>query len=358
MGSPVGLLAKDLVETLRNATDNHVRFLHVSRPYVPGGLRWSRLINYLQIHLRLPLTMLGQKFRAGRENKSFVVVATTNPPLIYWTAMFVGRIVRIPVVIWYQDGNVDFIGRKYPAFARSWLMRMVNGVDAWVFNRAAAIVALDEAMRDSLIKRLRVMKPIYISPPWATYLSPGQRLRCSSRHRTIRLLYAGNYGKSHDLQPLADMLIGKSTSPTGSVSVSLHFIGLSVEARTELQAMFGGMAGDLQFFPRLPDLNDLKTKMQDYDFGIVSLAENYAGISAPSKAYTYLSQGLPILYVGPGGTGAEQMVRDGYGLDLKGFKQLCQGLPAVEAFVHRDGSIFPDPRVAAIKTFTDLLRSF
>lgn len=351
-GSPVGMLAKDLVDALAADTKNQVSFLHVNRVYQPGGLKLTRLLNYVQIHLLLPIYMLALRLQALFSRQKLVVIATTNPPLIYWNAVVTGLVLFTPVIIWFQDANLDFIARRFPKLGNSLLMRLVNAVDAQVFEWSAGVVTLDDAMRDALVRRLSLRTEVRVSPPWATYLLPPVPMRTRPHYHTLRLLYAGNYGKSHDLTPLANFL---KEDADAKCEPTLHFIGISEQAKTELMQLFAGIRGEIKFFPRLPDVNQLKDKMHDYDFGVVSLAADYAGISAPSKAYTYLSQGLPILYVGPSGTGADQIVRSGNGITLRELRELRSGASAPEQVAKNAAKIFPNPRSTAIQAFTNLL---
>lgn len=350
-GSPVGMLAADLTAFLRSNPTDHVRFLHVRRTYRPGGLRLSRLINYLQLHLLLPPLLIWLRLRALLVGQPLIVISTTNPPLIHWNASLCGRLLGAKTIIWFQDANIDFLQRRFGSWGGAFAI--LNFCERLAVNNAHAVVTLDNAMQRSLQRRLTPKTPILVSPPWATYLTPAQPLKVRSNWHNIKILYAGNYGKSHDLQPLADLLA--TYDEATQKRVALHFIGMSDEAQRHLAKCFATFKGDLSFFDRLASLDALVAKMREYDLGLVSLAADYAGISAPSKAFTYLSQGVPILYVGPAETGADQIVRDGWGIDFHSLEAILRAELVPDSLAKVAGRIFPNPRAASLAVFSDVL---
>ena len=128
---------------------------------------------------------------------------------------------------------------------------------------------------------------------------------------------------------------------------------MSESGLIRLRTLFSGLKCELNYLPRLAALTDLVELMSTFDLGVVSLEEGQAGVACPSKAFSYLSQGLPILYVGPEHTLTWNLCKAGWGYTVDDLLALNyrRNLP-VSA---RVGDVFPDPGVPARQAIYDLI---
>lgn len=352
-GAPTGALASDLESYLTMRKKVSVRFIKVSRPYVPGGLSWSRIRNLLHLHTCIWFIFPYELLLSILSNTRICVIATTSPPLIQWTCTILGSIFRLPVIVWYQDAHPEIEARALEE--RNWprIARILRSVDRKIAQKVTGFVTLDEAMRITFLDSTKFTKKSSVIPPWSTYLEPAKTLRAPDCYQSpIRLIYAGNYGKVHDLTPLAAAV--QTLRKEEKKRLSITFVGMGDEGRLKLQQLFLQTGLSLEFKPRLATVGQLASEFEHYDFGIVSLADDRVGVACPSKALTYLSQGLPIFYVGPAHTLPWQLCQEGWGVILSEvFKDGHFVLP--DRIVQHVGRIFPNPKEQSQERFYDFI---
>ncbi len=291
-GSPVAKLVYDLQTYFSEKTQTKSFVLYVSKKYVPGGLSLRRIFNLLAINLILPLFLGLARLRSLILGEALVVVATTNPPLIQWAAALWSAVMRCPCVVWYQDAHPDYEISFFEKRGWERPVKILRYLDKFFLGLCDGFITLDVSMGSRLRAKLSRPLPMLIAPPWTTYCHPpiplSDRVRLG---QPLRLLYAGNYGAAHDLSPLAQAI--RSGGYFRNRTLEISFVGMSQLSQKRLKAQFEGVKANLKFFDRFAHLDQLLMFFREFDFGIVSLANSHSGLSCPSKAYTYLSQGWP-----------------------------------------------------------------
>jgi hypothetical protein len=194
------------------------------------------------------------------------------------------------------------------------------------------------------------MAKVQLVPPWKTYIEPAKPLRIPQGRGTIKLVYAGNLGAAHNLADLCSELC--RLSPVQQKNVSLHFVGMQKANFLQVKQQLHGFVGELHYRERFAHFAELSAYFEEFDFGIVSLDHFYAGLACPSKVYSYLSQGLPVLFSGPRHSLAGTLVSEGWGYFVapEFFAQVfAADYRMIKAQV---GQVFPNPRAAALRDFT------
>ncbi len=338
---PVTKLVYDLGYDLRRNENTVVVQANLRTKYRPGGTRWQRILSLVAMHILMPLVTVVQKILARIQRERLVFVVTTLPPLIHWELALICMFLRIPIIIWYQDAHPEIEARYLKQCRLGCIADVLTSLDRLILCLASRIVVLDNAMAD-LLRENRGIDPskILVAPPWTTFVNPAKPIRGRFHPPDIKLLYAGNYGLAHDLSPLAHEL---ATLPTDIRSrVRITGIGMNEDSRRAFEALFIAAGVSVNTLPRADSFSALLGMFDEYQFGIVSLRADFAGIAAPSKAFTYLSQGLPILYVGPERALPSDLVDMGMGLNLTNF---IQGLRSSEfSFLDMDGRTLQDPK--------------
>ena len=328
-----------------------MHFLKAPGFYKPGGTSVLRLRNLILLHLATPLVVLWHFLATWLAGERLVLLATTSPPLIQWTCILSGWGLRVPVVLWLQDAHPEVEARALVRMNLKPLAAFLRMLDRQMAGLCSGLIPLDEAMCEDYVRRTGFQGPIQTVPPWGTYLLPAKNFRAPSTRLPLKILYAGNYGSVHDLAPLAAAL--GQFSASNQANICLTFVGMSESGLARLRALFSGLRCQLNYLPRLAALTDLVGLMATFDLGVVSLAAGQAGVACPSKAFSYLSQGLPVLYVGPEHTLTWNLCKAGWGYTVDDLLKLNQGrnLP-VSA---RVGEVFPDPGVTARQAIYDLI---
>jgi colanic acid biosynthesis glycosyl transferase WcaI len=257
------------------------------------------------------------------------VVLAMSPPLTLGLAgAAVGRARSVPFVFNVQDVFPDVavdLGLLHGP-------RVIDGalrLERAIYRRADAVTVLSEDLADNLRAKIvdrgaagadprsggagdpakiRVI-PNFIDTDW---IRPGPRL--NGYRRSVGLgdrqvvTYAGNVGLSQAL----DLVLDAATALAGRPDVAFVINGGGA-ARAELQARAAGMDNvhfvDMQPKWRLPEV------LAAGDIHVVPLKRGLAASSVPSKLYSVLAAGRPIVAsVDPGTEVARTVERAGAGL--------------------------------------------
>jgi len=339
-GCPVSKLAFDLGGYLISEGYKVSQF-YVTKKYLPGGFTPRRVINLVLAHFILPIWIMGWTLLGLLKHERLILLATTMPPLIHWTSLVFGRLLGSTIITWYQDAHPDLEAQLFAKYRIPWVGQALQWVNRGLMRLNKGIIFLDHVTS-------------IVAPPWVTYLQPARPLRkeTSSRNR-LKLLYAGNYGIAHDLKPL---VLKISTLPTEEQQrLHLTFVGMNQRSQQLIAKHFSQVAVDIKFLPRFAAIEQLSLFMAEFDFGVVSLHSSLLGFACPSKAFSYLSQGLPIFYVGPAGTLSDKLCRQSWGVHYQ-TSDLLRILHTDAGTSIRFNDTFPDPALASKVAIADFIR--
>lgn len=349
---PVTKLVYDLGNELSTIPGTLVVQANFRTKYRPGGTRWQRVLTLLGMHITMPFVITFQWVRAKIQQKPFCVIVTTLPPLLHWNLLLLSLVLRYRCILWYQDAHPEIEARilKRRGFHR--IAKFLTSMDSLILKSTDKVIVLDQAMANLLTDERSVsVAKISIAPPWTAFVSPAKSLRDPSSHEKLKLIYAGNYGFAHDLKPFAKMLSEISTDARKRLQVI--GIGMNETSRRSFETLFNEVEVPVKTFPRIESFLALLKVFEDADFGLVSLRDDYAGIAAPSKAYTYISQGLPIVYAGPQQTLPSSLVHDGLGVSASDFVDALKNNKSIA--LSFAGQVPIDPKLKSIQTLIDAI---
>lgn len=244
--------------------------------------RVSNYLSYLALAVPRALTL-----------RPDVVLAMTDPPVAGIAGAFVARLAGCPFVYNIRD--------LYPDMAIGGdIMRPSSWVECWeqmhraALRQAARVIVLGEDMRDRILSK-------GISPERVVVVRDGASLSASMpepSHPVVReircgfpfvVLHAGNlgfYGAWSTLLKAAEILRNENTG--------LVFIGDGAN-RAALQASVNG-SPNVRFLPFRP-VEQVPHVMMAGDLHIVTVRRGLEGVVVPSKVYSILAAGRPILAV-------------------------------------------------------------
>lgn len=321
---PVEWQMPELVEAVQSEKPElSVRYFHSPiKNYYPGGLHPLRIFSLLWMHLCLPFVVF-----LYRPDWIFV---RTSPPLIQWTALLLGRLTGARVGCWLMDYHPLIECRLFDRYKLTRpLARSFDRVDRWILKEFNLIVCLDQAMLG--LCRERVPKSNLIQyPTWGKgvenqFAANEEDSSQSKKHtasplpdfsKSINFAYIGNLGKGHSLE-MFEVFLKKIKENTQAIS--LYYAGGDEVADSTFRSLSKSLniaykpLGHIPF----PMLGNLYTQHQIH-YGIVLMKDAMAGLISPSKYTGYIHHGLPILYIGPKGTNAEEVVsRFGGGVAIR-----------------------------------------
>jgi colanic acid biosynthesis glycosyl transferase WcaI len=251
-----------------------------------------------------------------------VVIALSTPPLIAATGMLFKRLRGARFVYWVMDVYPE-VAVALGAFSPGSLAaRSSAALSRALYRSADAVVVLDDAMRERVIAAGAPEASVEVIDNWAPALPGGAEIAPAptSGHPLRRTLgigdrfticYSGNMGLGHDF----DTILG-AMRLLGDVDLQWLFIG-DGPRRAELERRVVELGVRHVSFLDYRERAGLADSLTVAHLQLVCLAENLAGLLAPSKLYGALAAGVPIVYVGPSAGRTSEVVRAGAGIEAR-----------------------------------------
>lgn len=257
---------------------------------------------------------------ALRRPKADVVVCETDPFLLLLIGPLVARRHGAKFVAYLQDIYPDVavaVGKvRERAFTR-WLRRRLVAA----CNRAERVVVLSEDMRDRCIRN--GVRPttddgqprIAIVPNW-TDCQAVYPIKSNNRFRHVHdledafvVMYSGNLGMAHLIEPLVDVAEDLSRSPVDGVDVQFVLIGEGARKAALQQAVAERGLTNVRFLTYQPR-ETLAESLSAADVHLVTMKPETAGCVVPSKLYGALASGTAVVVAGPEQGDLARVVRD------------------------------------------------
>jgi colanic acid biosynthesis glycosyl transferase WcaI len=283
---------------LRREIRNGVAIERVGSTAFPRHEMRKRVSNYLSyLALAVPRAM------AVRPD---VVLAMTDPPVAGIAGAFIARMTRRPFVYNIRDLYPDMATGGDIVKRNSWTDRW-ESLHRRALQRAARVIVLGEDMRERILskgispERVRVVRdgtsiPTSAPEPNDPFV---QEIRCGF---PFVVLHAGNlgfYGAWTTLIKAARILHDENAG--------LVFVGDGAN-RSALEAEAAGLP-NICFLPFRP-AEQIPHVMKAGDLHIVTVRRGLEGIVVPSKLYSILAAGRPVLAVASAQSDAARIVRD------------------------------------------------
>ena len=294
-----GFVASACAELALKRPDHRLVFVvGFLKRYRYGGLRPSRLLNYAVVYARSLAGLL--RYRPD------VVIVDTTPPLIQLWMALLGPLFKARVYVWMMDYHPEIEARALDRIAGlRWLARLLRAADRSALRRVSGVLALDEAMADTVRARCGGLD-VKVHPPWSVQgCGQYQPVTLNRVQEDLRIAYVGNLGAAHGLEDLEQLLA--AVRPR---RLSLLIVGGNAAGLQRWREIARRLEADIQSAGRLP-WDELYRRLNEYhpNYALVLLDENKVGLVAPSKYATYIRLGVPVLYLGPHGTNADRVCR-------------------------------------------------
>ena len=239
---------------------------------------------------------------ACRVEKPDIVITMTTPPLLGVVGLAVQVLRGSQHFIWemdlYPDAAVDL--NVLPA--KSPLTRMIAFVADFVRRRASAVIVLGECMRARVISHGIPPERVEVAENWADggLLHPAPKRSRSD----LTIIYPGNLGLAHDTATLTAAMRELRSDP----SVRFLFVGGGPRSEPLKQLCESEGISRAAFFPYC-SRDRLNEFLAQSDIGLVTQTDSSLGSLVPSKAYSLIAAGLPILFIGPAESTVAAMIR-------------------------------------------------
>jgi len=249
----------------------------------------KRVLNYLSyVFLVVPCALL---------LPCDVILAMTDPPFEGIVGAFIALLKRKPWVYNIRDLYPDMaLGGSI--VSPGLLARLWEKLHRWALRRATRVVALGDDMRNRILAK-------GVDPAHVVIVRDGADLPAEGSNpsfdpqviQTIRgnsqfvLLHAGNLGFYGAWDPL--LAAARELAQDG---ISLVFVGDGAE-RERLQSAAAGLP-NVRFLPFFP-VSKIPSVLAAPDAHIITVKRGLEGVVVPSKMYSILAAGKPIVAVAP-----------------------------------------------------------
>ena len=261
------------------------------RCWFPKALRESKRMSSVFYYAMAPIILL---FR-----KADLHVFLTQPPLFFLVGAFLSRLKGVPYGIHLMDMYPDLLVAIGLLKEKGLFYRLLNRMAVNTYQKADFVVVLGRCMRDRLIEKGVPADKIHIVHNWSV-IPPSTKLRINNSYREkwglgskLVVMYAGNIGIAHDMAPLLEAARQlRAYNDIVFVIVGEGIGRKAVEGFVQRYSLKNVLLRDSQPVANLDEL------VSSADIHYVTLKAGYEGLMVPSKLYSILACGSPVLFMG------------------------------------------------------------
>ncbi|MDO7975862.1 glycosyltransferase family 4 protein [Oceanotoga teriensis] len=267
---------------------------------------------------------LYKKFKKELKNsKEDIFFCVSNPPFIpYLTVKYAKKNKRKSIFL-LHDLYPDVLYKLNKIKKKSIVYKILYKLNNYAFNNADCIIVLGRDAKEYIIKNFDVCeKKIKIIPNWAKNNNIDFNFGFNFRkkynlEKNFLIMYTGNLGETADF----DVLLNTAKELKELKDIVFVIIGdgrkkINLKNYIERENLENILLLNYQDEDKYYDI------LNSSDALLLSLNKNLKGISVPSKTYTYLSIGKPIIAIVPNDSEIGLSIKeDNYGI-LNNFDSL------------------------------------
>lgn len=231
-----------------------------------------------------------------KSRKFHYVLTFHNPPFVAVLGAYFAKKYKLRFIYIPYDIHPDILvatGWKLP-LPLIWLWEKVN---RYIFSRAERIVALCESMKNILVEEKKVptekvvVIPLWAKPEVSEVIKDLSTKEVSLQDNEFLFLYSGNMGTLHNLDPIID-----AAKLVSDLPVKFLFIGDGIKKQGLISRVRKEKINNVSFLPYQPEDRYLQLLLSSHACFVV-LDPRVEKLAFPSRAFTFLSAGKPIIAI-------------------------------------------------------------
>lgn len=273
-------------ETVEGIGIQRLKYLQLDRK---GFL--SRLINYFSFTFMVLLHLVNMaKYRT--------VVVYSNPPILPWVASWAKALFGTKLVFVAYDLYPEMAVRTDSIRDGNIICRLMEHINKCVYRRADTVVALSSEMREMILRQRPITaERVVVIPNWYADKGALPLDRSSNRFAEITggrfvVSYFGNMGTVQDMETIRQAVCLMKDDP----NVFFLFAGHGNKLEKLKQDIADAKVENIRIFDFLHG-QDFQDALQISDCALVCLNWDLTGTCVPSKTYSYMMQGIPLMAV-------------------------------------------------------------
>ena len=251
----------------------------------------GRIINYFSFTFMVLLYLL-------KTAKYKAVVVYSNPPILPWIAswakvLFGTKLIFVSYDLYPEVATVTNTLRE-----GNIICRLMNHINKCVFRRADSVVALSSEMKEYIEKKRNISpEKVTVIPNWYEDRGePSRDLTNNVFRKTADgkfvVSYFGNMGTMQDM----DTILGAIRELKDDDGVFFLFAGHGNKMEKLKQILAEEGLPNIAIYDFLHG-KDFADALSISDCALVSLEKGATGLCVPSKTYSYMMQGIPLIAI-------------------------------------------------------------
>jgi colanic acid biosynthesis glycosyl transferase WcaI len=259
------------------------------------------------------LGFIVQIFFAGiRVPRADVIFFVTTPPLIGLSVWLLAKFRKIPAVLWWMDINPDQAVLAGFLKPNDWKVLLFTKYNHILLQSMSNVILLDHYM-ERRVKKAYAVSGSHIISLWpliqhnSKNISPKNFLKNHGLLGKIVIMYSGNHSLVHPL----DTLLEAIEDYEDRQDISFVFVGNGPGKSFVTKWKHKHTLVPVKQLPYQP-MENIDESLGAADLHVVSMGSDMPGCVHPSKAYTVLAMGKPLLYLGPKESAIGQWIKDNH----------------------------------------------
>ena len=274
-------------EKVKNVVINRVKYLTINRANKLG-----RLINFSSFTLRCLLKL-------GMFRKAKSVIVYSNPPVLPLVAILANILWKTKIVFVCYDVYPEIAINTGVTSEKSVIAKLMNIINKGLFKRVSRVVALSNEMK-LFLQNSRIIESDKISviANWyevtekkKTTEGVDKKLLEIKKDNDLVVSYFGNMGICQDMDTILDAISRNRIN-----NIKFLFAGHGIKKQVIKNFAKENKYDNVYVFDFLHE-SDFEYALGISDCFITSLISNASGLCVPSKTYSYMAEGKPIIAI-------------------------------------------------------------
>ena len=251
----------------------------------------GRLINYFSFTFMVLL----QLFRIARYRS---VVVYSNPPILPWIASWAKVLFGTKLIFVSYDLYPEVATVTNTLRDGNIICRLMNHINRCVYRRADSVVALSSEMKEFIVNNRQISpETVTVIPNWYEDRGPLNRDLTANVFRKqtegkFVVSYFGNMGTMQDMQTI----LGAIRLLRENDGIFFLFAGHGNKMENLKSIVREEQIPNIVIHDFLHGQN-FQDALSISDCAFVSLEKGATGLCVPSKTYSYMMQGIPLLAI-------------------------------------------------------------
>ena len=272
-------------ETVGGTEIHRIKYIQMDRKGFLG-----RLVNYFSLTFMMFLHLA--KLRSYR-----CVMVYSNPPILPWIASWGKLLFGTKLVFVAYDLYPEVATRTGTLREGNFICRLMNHINKCVFRRADCVVALSSEMKDTILAHRSIPEDkVVVIPNWyEDRYVPRPRednTFCDTVNGRFTVSYFGNMGTAQDMETILGAIRLLKEDP----NVFFLFAGHGNKMEKLKQIAAEEKLKNIKIFDFLHG-RAFQDALSISDCALISLEKGVTGLCVPSKTYSYMMQGIPLLAI-------------------------------------------------------------